>query len=247
MNNFGEFLYELRKEKRMTQAELANALGVSNKAVSKWELGEAMPETSLLLPLSRIFDVTVDELLAGKRNDIKASEKNHEGIDEEIKEEAKESTQFNFKNHLFSQEREDEKKETIYDIISGIVCTAIFLIGTAAYLVLGLTKVLWHPYWVIFPCCAFLCGIVGIIFNLCDSEKRAEKFKQGENPYTGGICGIIILVCLSIYLPLGAFLNLWHPCWIIVVIGAFLCAFVGSIGIIGVYKNKKKNECKIEQ
>ena len=47
MNTFGEFLFSLRKEKGMTQAELAEKLGVSNKAVSKWETNEAMPETGL--------------------------------------------------------------------------------------------------------------------------------------------------------------------------------------------------------
>ncbi len=55
MNTFGEFLFSLRKEKGMTQAELAEKLGVSNKAVSKWETNEAMPETGLLVPISRIF------------------------------------------------------------------------------------------------------------------------------------------------------------------------------------------------
>ena len=67
MTDFGEFLYGLRKEKGLTQAELAEALGVTNKAVSKWETGEAMPETSLLIPISRIFGVSVDELLNGRR------------------------------------------------------------------------------------------------------------------------------------------------------------------------------------
>ncbi|MDE7348345.1 MAG: helix-turn-helix domain-containing protein, partial [Clostridia bacterium] len=57
MNDFGDFLYALRKEKGMTQAQLADLLGVTNKAVSKWETGEAMPETSLLLPLSRVLGV----------------------------------------------------------------------------------------------------------------------------------------------------------------------------------------------
>lgn len=67
MNDFGNFLYELRKEKGMTQTELAGKLGVTNKAVSKWETGEAMPETGLLMPLSEIFGVSIDELLSGKR------------------------------------------------------------------------------------------------------------------------------------------------------------------------------------
>lgn len=65
MNRFGDYLYTLRREKRMTQAELADLLGITNKAVSKWETGEAFPETSQLLPLADIFGVSVDELLRG--------------------------------------------------------------------------------------------------------------------------------------------------------------------------------------
>ena len=67
MNDFGNFLYSLRKGKGMTQQELADRLNVTNKAVSKWETGEAFPETAQLVPLSDIFGVTVDELLRGRR------------------------------------------------------------------------------------------------------------------------------------------------------------------------------------
>lgn len=66
-NNFGEFLYVLRKEKGLTQAELGEKLNVTNKAVSKWETGESYPETSMLIPLSTIFNISVDELLKGER------------------------------------------------------------------------------------------------------------------------------------------------------------------------------------
>lgn len=68
INKFGEFLYELRKEKGLTQAELADKLGITNKAISKWETGEAFPETAQLVPLSTIFSISVDELLKGERN-----------------------------------------------------------------------------------------------------------------------------------------------------------------------------------
>ena len=68
MTAFGNFLYELRKEKGMTQQELAEKLNITNKAVSKWETGEAFPETAQLVPLADIFGVTVDELLRGKRS-----------------------------------------------------------------------------------------------------------------------------------------------------------------------------------
>lgn len=68
MKNFGEFLYTLRKEKGMTQAELADRLDITNKAVSKWETGESFPETAQLVPIARIFGVSVDELLKGERD-----------------------------------------------------------------------------------------------------------------------------------------------------------------------------------
>lgn len=66
MNDFGNYLYTLRKAKGYTQAELADKLGVTNKAVSKWETGEAFPETAQLVPLADIFGVTTDELLRGR-------------------------------------------------------------------------------------------------------------------------------------------------------------------------------------
>ena len=68
MTAFGNFLYELRKEKGMTQQELADKLCVTNRAVSKWETGETFPETAQLVPLATIFGVTVDELLRGERD-----------------------------------------------------------------------------------------------------------------------------------------------------------------------------------
>lgn len=64
---FGEFIFELRKGKGLTQKELAEKLYISDKAVSKWERGLSMPDIALLIPLSQIFGVTITEILSGKR------------------------------------------------------------------------------------------------------------------------------------------------------------------------------------
>ena len=64
---FGKFLAELRKEKGMTQKELAEKLFVSDKAVSKWETGGSIPDVALLMPLSKLLGVTVPELLECRR------------------------------------------------------------------------------------------------------------------------------------------------------------------------------------
>jgi len=61
--NFGEKIYRLRKEKRMSQEELAAQLDVSRQSISKWELGESMPDTENIVQLSRLFEVSTDFLL----------------------------------------------------------------------------------------------------------------------------------------------------------------------------------------
>lgn len=64
---FGNFLYELRTEKGLSQSQLGELLCVTNKAVSKWENGSAKPNTRLIPRLAEILGVTVEELFACKR------------------------------------------------------------------------------------------------------------------------------------------------------------------------------------
>lgn len=63
---FGAFVSQLRKEKGMTQKDLAERLFVSDKAVSKWERGLSLPDISLLQPMADILGVTIAELLSGE-------------------------------------------------------------------------------------------------------------------------------------------------------------------------------------
>lgn len=59
---FGNYLYELRTKKGLSQSELAEILGVTNKAVSKWETGAAYPSSKLIYPLAKALDVSIEEL-----------------------------------------------------------------------------------------------------------------------------------------------------------------------------------------
>ncbi len=72
----GLFLQSLRKEKGITQNELAEHFGISNKTVSKWECGDTLPEIPLLKGIAEYYGVTVDEILNGERNSISNEEKN---------------------------------------------------------------------------------------------------------------------------------------------------------------------------
>lgn len=64
---FGAFISELRKEKGITQKELASQLFISDKAISKWETGHSVPDITLLVPLAELLGVTVTELLECRR------------------------------------------------------------------------------------------------------------------------------------------------------------------------------------
>ena len=64
--NFGETLFKLRKEKGLSQEALAERLGTTRQAVSKWENDQGFPETEKLLALSNLFEVSVDTLLKGE-------------------------------------------------------------------------------------------------------------------------------------------------------------------------------------
>ena len=63
----GKFIAELRKEKSMTQQELAEKLFVDRTTISKWELGENTINTEMLLQIAVLFNVTINELIVGER------------------------------------------------------------------------------------------------------------------------------------------------------------------------------------
>lgn len=65
----GQLITELRKEKGLTQKQLADALNVTDKAVSKWERGLSFPDISMLEPISDVLGISIMELLAGERQE----------------------------------------------------------------------------------------------------------------------------------------------------------------------------------
>lgn len=62
----GEFIAKLRKENNLTQKQIADRLGISEKTVSKWECGNGLPEIIYMEPLCGILGITINELLAGE-------------------------------------------------------------------------------------------------------------------------------------------------------------------------------------
>ena len=116
----GEFLKELRKEKGLTQEQLAEQFNVSRRSVSRWETGKNMPDISLLVEIAEFYDTSIPEIINGERK----SEK----MNEEVKEVAE--TMSNYAG---------AEKESILKNIRGL--SLIGLIALMVYFLLDVTGV----------------------------------------------------------------------------------------------------------
>lgn len=113
----GKFIAELRKEKNLTQEELANKLGITKNAVSKWERGISMMDVSLFKPVCEILDISIVELLNGEKIEQKSIK---EKSDNTIK------STIEYSNKKIKKSR---IKNIIYTILVIIVLTTIIIFG----------------------------------------------------------------------------------------------------------------------
>ena len=76
----GKFIAACRKQKGFTQMQLAEKLGITDKAISKWERGIAMPDTSIMLELCDILGISVNELLSGEKISMENNDQKNEEL-----------------------------------------------------------------------------------------------------------------------------------------------------------------------
>ena len=76
----GKFIAECRKKQNLTQGQLAEKLGITDRAISKWENGRAMPDVSLMLDLCGILKISVNDLLSGEIIEVHSSNSQNEKL-----------------------------------------------------------------------------------------------------------------------------------------------------------------------
>lgn len=153
----GKFIAGCRKEKGLTQVQLAEKLNITDRAVSKWETGKSMPDSSIMLELCEILGITVNELLSGERIEMNSN------YEEKVSE------------NLIEFKRKDEnnlKKNTVISIVYSITMIIAALVccicdiatsGTVSWSKITLASILFA--WVIsFP--LILLGKKGILVSL---------------------------------------------------------------------------------
>ena len=111
----GKFILELRKEKNMTQQELADKIGVTDRAISKWENGRCLPDLSLMKPLCDELGISINELISGEKID---------------KKEYQDKFEENVLNTINYSQKQIKKAKNKYAIIMGIIILFLITFGT---------------------------------------------------------------------------------------------------------------------
>lgn len=111
----GKFIAELRKEKKMTQIDLANKLGITDRAISKWENGRGLPDLSLMKPLCDTLEITINELLSGERID---------------KKDYQEKFEENILNTINYTSKKTAKTNKIFKIVIGTIIVTVVLLAS---------------------------------------------------------------------------------------------------------------------
>lgn len=142
----GRFIAECRKKRGLTQAELAEILGITDRAVSKWENGKSMPDCAIMLQLCKELKITVNDLLCGE---VTTMDNYNEKMEQNLLE-------------MVKQKQENDKKMLSLEILIGVF-SAFILIGCVA-LAAFLEMEMWLRITLI--AVGFIMGIIGFMFAL---------------------------------------------------------------------------------
>ncbi len=221
-------LTELRKHFSFSQEVLAEKVGVSRQAISKWERGEASPDTDNLLALSKIYSVSLDDLLGEKtaeeiikglinkeneteKTEIPSEEKNTEETEGGIPFRKEKSKNF------YSNEKPAEeitKEKNLPQLGKQLLKFPYFLIAIIVFLTIGFSLKLWHPAWMLF---LTIPTYYLTAWALCAKTKKKMLLSLP-----------VYLYVIILYLLMGFTASLWHPMWLM-----FLCipAYYWFVGI----------------
>ncbi len=155
----GKFISEKRKEKKLTQSELAEKLGITDRAISKWENGICLPDAGTMPELCEILDITINDLFSGEKVDMKENEKK---LEENLLE-------------ITKMKEEKDKQLLNLEIIIGIILI-IFFLGVIT-IALSINMPEWLRLTIIIP--DIIIFLISCFF-LSSIEQKAGYYECGE-------------------------------------------------------------------
>ena len=135
----GRFIAERRKKANLTQMQLADKLGITDKAVSKWERGVAMPDTSIMLEFCELLGISVNELLSGEKMDMEIKYQQNEQLLLDL-----------------AKELEDKNKKVWTSMWMILILSTIALLAGITTSIFLIPKGIWTLITVLLSCVVFV-------------------------------------------------------------------------------------------
>ncbi len=198
MNNLGERLYELRKDKKLSQEEVADKLNVTRQTISKWETDQSMPDFDKIVPLCELYGISPNELF--------------------IKLERKENSNNN--ENLINPE---EEKIKLNKKVKGIAVSVILYFLSVIWVMISIPVMNLNPI-VASAIFLLICGIAtGMIVYVCIVYKKEKKKEETElDKIKNQISNVVAIIVTIIYLIISFKTMAWNLTWIIwVIFGLF--------------------------
>lgn len=203
----GERLTELRKKKNLSQEEVAEKLNVTRQTVSKWELDQSTPDFDKVLPICKLYNITSEELLTGRKADV-----NNDNIEYNL------------------MTDEEIKKKTAFAICSsvGLFILALVWIIIGSSISFISEEVLIGIFFIIGGI-----GVINLIYRLTilpDKSNKQDKIEKRERKKRIHKYDDVIAVLFTIIYLLVSFLTgAWHITWILWIVFALVCEIVHII------------------
>ena len=190
--NIGEKIFELRKQKNLSQEEVADRLNVSRQTISKWETNQSTPDFDKIVPLCELFEISTDELLKGIK------EKNQEVKEPKI---------------ITKQDvREKTAKVISTSVFTYIAAVAVFLFLVCVLGVNAVAAIVVFLIMVGFATASIINNYLSRPkFDKTNDEKKEETILKQVNVIIGTICTIIYFIVSFTTMA-------WHITWIIFII-----------------------------
>jgi len=207
-------LQKLRKEFGYSQEELADKLGISRQAVSKWERAESSPDTDNLIILARLYNMSLDELLYDTETNEEIKERTKDSLESkedktriELTDDEGQTLKIDDNGVKFLDKDGKDVKMSKENMILAGIDGGIAILSVIIFLVWGFLGY-FYVSWVVFVFMPSIMSIFEAIF-----KKQITKF-------------LYPVFITAIYLYLGMEFELWHPLWVLfITIPAFYIVF----------------------
>ena len=214
----GQKLFEMRKKAALSQEQVAEVLGVTRQTVSKWETDQTTPDFDKIIPISKLYNVSVNELFGEESKE----EQINENIDNQNSQNNNDNNNNMSEQEMFELNRKYKKRFAI--LLSVAIC--LYILSVIPFIVFESTTLMIVTFFIMIAAATAM-----IVFGAVSKPKFGKKAENDlpQNNLYKIICSIMSGIILVIYLLVSFLTSTWYITWVLWIVYAIACEIVKLI------------------